>query len=478
MFEGITEKVVDFVSETKFEDLPEMVVHKTKQILFDSIGCALGGYVTDRAKISIELAEYLGGNPQASIIGWRKTSYVLAAQVNGDLINALDYDLGDHYLGHLPAPVIPGCLALGERMGASGKELITAVAVGLELASRTRRSLSQLRVPKAEPPYWEWSPRFGWSTAIFGGVGSAGKIIGLDGEKMANAFGIAGASTPVPAHMHWYFAKEQTMTKYNNWQGWMAHLATVAALAAEKGFTGPTKILEGEWGFWKIFGSPFFKVETLIGGIGNEWCIDKVSFKYYPCCWLNGTSIEAISKIVQENKIDPADIEEIVIQGDSELWQTPNRMMTEIKSFCDTQFCNTYLPAVAAYYGHKPSPSWQSAATYGDPAITNLMKKVKIVPHPRTEELISNAFKSGGLPIFMNAIVDVIAKGKRYTAEVNSPKGSPENPVTGQELEAKFRHNATFSNLRSDKVEKVIEMLYELEKVDDITELTEWLTVS
>jgi 2-methylcitrate dehydratase PrpD len=61
MFEGITEKVVDFVSETKFEDLPEIVVHKTKQIIFDSIGCALGGYVTDRAKISIELAEYLGG---------------------------------------------------------------------------------------------------------------------------------------------------------------------------------------------------------------------------------------------------------------------------------------------------------------------------------------------------------------------------------------------------------------------------------
>jgi 2-methylcitrate dehydratase PrpD len=77
----------------------------------------------------------------------------------------------------------------------------------------------------------------------------------------------------------------------------------------------------------------------------------------------------------------------------------------------------------------------------------------------------------------MNAIVDVIAKGKRYTAEVNLPKGSPENPVTGQELETKFRHNATFSNLRSDKVDKVIEMLYELEKVDDITELTEWLTV-
>ena len=100
------------------------------------------------------------------------------------------------------------------------------------------------------------------------------------------------------------------------------------------------------------------------------------------------------------------------------------------------------------------------------------MKKVKITPHPRTEELISNALKAGLMPLFYNVIVHITAKGRKYTAEVNAPKGYPENPVTDEELEAKFRHNATFSALRGDKVEGAIEMLYGLEKVEDITELT------
>ena len=478
MFEGITEKVVDFAVSTKFNDLPRPVIHKTKQIIFDSVGCAFGGYITDRAKIAIELAEYLGGKPQASIIGGHKTSYALAAFVNGELINALDYDLGGNYLGHLPAPVIPPGLAMGELSKASGKELITAVAVGLEIGSRIRRSLAQHRVSKEESPYWEWSPRFGWTTAIFGGVASAGKILGLDRQKMANAFGIAGASTPVPAHMKWEHTQAQTMTKYNNWQGWMAHLATVTVLVAEKGFTGDTTILDGEWGFWKIFGSPFFEAETLVGGLGKEWCVDQVQWKYYPCCYCNHSIIEAISRIVQENKIDPADIDDIEIKCDYEFLNTPNRTMTEIKSFCDTQFCNTYIAAVAAYYGHKPSPSWQSPTTFSDPAITNLMKKVRITPHPRTEELIKKAFETGLFPSFFNTIVDIFANGEKYTAEVNATKGFAENPVTDEELEAKFRHNATFSILRSDKVEKIIEMIYDLEKVNDITELTSCLTVS
>ena len=100
MFEGVTEKVVDFAIATRFEDLPQPVVYSTKQIIFDSIGCALGGHVTDRGRIAIEMAEFLGGKPQASIIGHTKSSYALTALANGDLMNALDYDLGDHYLGH------------------------------------------------------------------------------------------------------------------------------------------------------------------------------------------------------------------------------------------------------------------------------------------------------------------------------------------------------------------------------------------
>jgi 2-methylcitrate dehydratase PrpD len=332
-------------------------------------------------------------------------------------------------------------------------------------------SFAQHKVLKEEPPYYEKSPRFSYATTVFGGVAGTGKLLGLGTEQMSNAFGIAGASTAVPATMKWqYMSGPSIMSKYNAWTGWIAQLATVAALAAEKGFTGDTTILDGEWGYWKIVGSPFFKVDNLLGKLGEMWHIGEVEFKLYPTCYIFHTAIEGISNMMKEHGIRPEDVEEIVVKGDP-LATTPNRMHREVKSFADAQFSILYNFALAVYYGDSPGPAWQMPTTFNDPRVKELMGKVKIDVHPQFDEFVTSRIKTGRLPIMWGSIVEIAAKGKRFTTEVEVPKGSKGNPATETELVDKFKMNASYSMIRSGKVEKVIEIVNHLDEIDDVGKL-------
>ena len=112
---NITQELANFVPSLTFGDLPDSVVKVTKRTLLDSVGCGLGGYATDRAKIVLGHIDELGGNPQASIIGDGKTSWALAAFANGELINALDFDpIGPGVVSHASPYVIPSCLAIAD----------------------------------------------------------------------------------------------------------------------------------------------------------------------------------------------------------------------------------------------------------------------------------------------------------------------------------------------------------------------------
>ncbi|MFC1930570.1 MmgE/PrpD family protein, partial [Chloroflexota bacterium] len=434
-----TQRLVDFTLDTKFAGLPESVIQQSKRLLLDAIGCALAGHSTEKARIVLEFVQEMGGSAQAGIIGQYKTSYALAAFANGELINALDYDALGPMTGHITPYVIPPCLAAGEKVKASGKDLITALAVAHEISGRLINSLAQHRVSKTTPPYYEDSPRFSFTPTIFGAVAGACKLLQLDGEAMANAFGIAGASTPVPAGMKWeHTNRSGFMVKYNCWAGWIAQLGIVSSLLAGKGFTGDTTILDGDWGFWKIIGSPFFELERLVGGLGELWHLDQIRFKAYPCCAGNHSGIDAINKIMGENSIEPEDIQDVLIKSSQTLLY-PCRTGTEVCQSLDTQFLNAYLFALAVYHGRKPSPDWQAPATVKDHRIKELMKKVRVELHPRYEEICTNLIRVGKLPNFANVIVEITAKGKKFTAEVEHQKGSPQNPMTDEELKEKFR---------------------------------------
>ena len=469
---NVTEQLIDFVEGVTFDQLPSPIVTKTKQMLLDSVGCALAGQLVDRGKIAIEYAHEAGGIARASIIGDGKTSYALASFVNGELINALDYDALGPMVGHVAPYVIPTCLAMAERSNASGKEFITALALSLEIGGRLRLALGKLRILKNEPPYWEYAPFYTYSSNVFGAIAGAAKLIKLDRVRLANAFGIGGASTAVAAGAKWeHTPGPGLMTKYNAWSGWLSQLATVAALFAEKGFTGDTSILDGDDGFWRMMGSPSFDVEVLLNDLGKVWDWDTLKVKRYPVCGANHSGVAAITNLIKQHDIKPEEIEEITVIGDPFL-MTANRAGDEIAGFQDTQFRSSYIFALACYYGDKPGPEWQLPSTFNDSRIRELMKKVRIAVHPQADEIIGDNLKAIGPTHLKTSAVEIRARGGKWVAEDTSAA-----PMTAEEVEEKFRHNASFSWLRSEKIDQIVETVDKLEQIDYIDLLTELVVV-
>ena len=138
--ENITQELAEFVAGIRFEDLPQDVVHESKRVLLDSIGCALAGLSTTKGKLAVRMANKLGGPPDSTILAaGDKVSSPSAAYANDNLINAMDYC----EVPHVSPWVIPAPLALAECNRSHGKELILAVAIGHEIALRMEKALSQ-----------------------------------------------------------------------------------------------------------------------------------------------------------------------------------------------------------------------------------------------------------------------------------------------------------------------------------------------
>jgi len=282
--DALTRQLANFVTQTNFNDLPRNVVHETKRILLDSIGCAIGAILMKRGKICAEFAKALGGPPESTILGVPgKVSSVNAAFANGELINTLDYDA--LYGTHLPPYIIPAPLALAEAMSASGKDLIVSVALGLEIARRLQMATPPPYAPiKTGPEKGKvvFAPVSGHGTAGFGAAVGAGKILNLTPEKMANAMGIAGYTAPPSVFRKWTDTVPCRMTKYGP-PGFTAEVGVKSALLARMGYYGDTDLFDGEFGYWRFTGYQEWNKEVVVKDLGSTWKCLEVSYKKYPC---------------------------------------------------------------------------------------------------------------------------------------------------------------------------------------------------
>lgn len=276
------EKVAGFIVKTQFSDLPDSVIHETKRVLLDSIGCAISGVSTDLGRSSVDLAKRLGGSPESTIIGTdAKVSCANAAFANGELINALDFDGGS--AGHDTPYVIAAALALAEHVHTSGQDLILAIALGHEIAARLIQAegghLEIIRrgSGRAGVRYRDGS---GSNSATIAAAASVAKILKLNPEQVANTIGIASYLCPPNVLRKFHDTTPIRMTKYGP-PGWGAHIGVISALLAESGFTGDTGVFEGEDCFWKFSGHKQWNVDTVTEKLGTKW-IHKISYKVYP----------------------------------------------------------------------------------------------------------------------------------------------------------------------------------------------------
>jgi 2-methylcitrate dehydratase PrpD len=470
MKNNLSQELANFAVASRWEDLPSSTIRDVKYLLLDTLGCALSAVSTDKGKMVISLARRMGGAAESSVIGiGDKVSCIAATLANGELMSAVDYDVVMPG-GHTPTFVIPPALALAESAKASGRDLILANAIGYEISARisgaTTRPLSGFEGPELK---YHISGRAGQAQNNFGAAAGAGKILGLNRDKMLNALGIAGHLCQVLTTDKFTDSPKRFLNKYAS-PGWQDTGAIIAPLWAEIGYVGDTTVLDPENGFWKFCGYSEWHPEKVAEGLGKTWTFNNIKYKKYPCCGMLHTALDCLYSIVEKNNLVPEEIESIKAYCHPTV-EYPAFTNREIVNIVDAQFNAAYVFAVAAYKV-RLGIEWQEADAMTDPKILELMKKITCQGHPgfvkvRKNDLTSDLSK-----------VEVIAGGNKFTEERTHfgwATGS-DVPVTEAELVQKFKHNAS-RILTQSKTDDAVNTILDLEKLKDISDLTKLITL-
>ena len=438
--ESPTRALVDFVVNTKFEDLPQGVIRASKRCFLDWVGVTVGGMKDPSVKILLDFIKETGGEAQASIMGYRiKTSVLHAALVNGTMAHALDFD--DAHMGtrnHPSAPLIASLLALGEYKRSPGSQVLTAFVLGFEVATRMGLALGHGYYDGG----WHATPVLG----RFGVAAGVGKLLGLDGEKLSHAFGLAATQA---GGLRISFG---TMGKPFN-SGKAGVDGALSAMLAERGFTACKEIFDESSGFGRMF-SPQYDPNKMIRGLGKRYHLSEVSFKPYAACLAIHPMISGLISIRKEQSLDPESIEYINLRVAPiclSLGGNPNpRNGTEGK------FSAYYCAALAVAKGRVGENLFTDELVH-DPGMRDLMRRTRIRDRKSLEE--SEAF------------VEVALKnGSRFETHVTAPKGDPRNPLSLTEIVEKAKDLTRFL-LPESRIEGAIALIRDLEKLENVGEL-------
>jgi 2-methylcitrate dehydratase PrpD len=412
---SISERLARFISDLDSEKLPADVIEMTKLCALDWMGSAIAGSTTRPTRILVQVATALGGRPQATMIpNGAKTSCHLAAMVNAASSHAVEMDdLHKPSVLHPAATIIPAALAVAERDGRSGSDLLTAIVAGYEVAIRIGEALGP-----SHYRFWHTTATCG----VFGAAAAAGKLLRLTPEQMVWALGSAGTQS---AGL-WEFLVDGAMSK-------QLHLAKaaadglLAALLAQQGFTGATEILEGEKGLARAT-STTPDLDRLTDGLSDRpFRILENSFKVHAACYHIHSTIDAVLALKAKHHFNPADVTKIQVR----LYSVAIDLLAKVQptSFYAAKFSIPYCIATALLHGHAELDDFHEKRIR-DRTVQRLMSALELARDPELDQVYPDRWP---------AIVTVeTVAGKRHEARVDYPKGDPHNPMSREELIEKF----------------------------------------
>jgi len=440
-----------------FQDLPPDVIHQTKRVMLDTLGCAIGGYDNDASRAIQDLIKEMGDREEATVFGTGlRTSCMNAALVNGAMVRYLDYNdtafilQGKTYrTGYHPSEVIPPVLALAERQHLGGKDVITAIVMGYDLSLGF---LEGVVGPGMEKRGWNGDTRGAYIMPLV-----AGKMLGLNEIQMENAVGICGSCHAVLGILDTP-AEEYTMTKNIRFPT-MAYNGIWTALLAQKGFTGPTTIIEGHDGF----------VETIMNGeydpgqltqIKGKFAIRETCIKSMIADFSSHGHLTATLKLVKEHDIKTEDIAEVRITTSKRCAEHTGDPVKKYPKNKETADHSSYYLTAIAIIDRQIGPDQFTQEKFHDPKVRALIDKVTLRGDPDLDR---------ARPAGISEIVT--RQGGMYRCRVDYPRGHARNPMTDEEIVEKFRSMA--SKYMSDpQMKQVIDTVFELDKLDDIATLS------
>jgi 2-methylcitrate dehydratase len=409
-----TQTLATYAAHLKFDDLTPAALRELKRRLVDSIGCAIGGYRNEPAAIARELAAATSGKPPARVLGsGTSTSMEMAAFANTVMVRYLDCN--DTYVskgsGH-PSDMIPGCLAVAEARGASGKDTLAAIAVAYEVYTGLADVVG-LR-------------DLGWDQGVFvvlGTAAGAANLLRLTPAQAGDALAIA-ITANVPT-------RQTRAGELAMWKGCATAAATkagvFAALLAQKGMTGPTAAFEGKDGIWeKVTGR--FELRPL-GSKETGFGVERSNLKSFPAEYHSQAPLWIALEL--RAKVRPEDIEAMHVRtyftAWSEIGSEPEKWDPKTRETADHSL--PYLLSAALLDGRITAESF-SDARIRDPQLRQLMQSIKVSENPEFTRQFPGKL--------MSEIEVQTRGGQKLTLSAQYPKGHAKNPMNDDDVNTKF----------------------------------------
>jgi 2-methylcitrate dehydratase PrpD len=446
----VTAKLARFVTDLNYKDIPPKALQTAKVAVRDCLGVALAGSREEDAKICAEIARQEKAKEETSVVGQGfKTSALQAAFANGTAAHALDFDHSFTLMGQPTSPIIPAVFALGEALGASGRQAIEAYAAGYEITARLVHSLRD-------------SVHDGWHgpsmVGSFGAAAACAKLLGLSAAQTEMALGIAASMAGGVA------ANFGTMTKPLH-AGLGARNGVLAAKLAQGGYTANAKAIESSKGFYEVFhpGTPIH--EEAVDAIARSWALlsDGIRIKPYPCGGLTHQVIDAVLEFRAKHNLTADMIEAVDVDV---VKHTFERIAFRVpQTGIQGKFCMPYLVARAVIDGRVGLEAFTDAAVR-DANILKFAERVQMKLDPNLKK--SDA---AGRPC---RVTIRLKNGQSYSCEAQHAKGGPEFPMTEVELKAKFLECARHA-IDQKSAERALADIERLETLPDIRPLCDVL---
>ncbi len=459
---SLTAYVAAFVVDTRFADIPADVMHLGKRSILDGIGLALAGSVAQSGHIVRQHLRSLVCTPArgSTVIGSSmKVPARFAAFANGVAIHADDYDdtqlavAKDRVYGlltHPTAPALPPVLALGERDERSGRDVLTAYQIAVEVETKICEAIN----PRHYQDGFHSTATVG---AIAAGAGAA-RLLGFNQEQTRRTLSIAASQA---AGLRENFG---TMMKPFH-AGRACESGVVAAEFAQLGFTATPIILEAGRGFFQAAGGGYDR-QAIEGKLGQPWtfAFPGVSIKPHPSGSLTHPGMGLMLDLILEHDIRPAHVKKVAVGVNRQNINAliHNRPTNELQAKFSMQFCMAIL-----LLRRRAGLAEFTDEVVNRSDVKALIDKIDYRVHPEAE---AAGYEK------MTTIIDIeLTDGRKISGRADFGKGSPANPMSDDELADKFRECAAWGKLPKASAEKVIKLVFSLEKLKSIGELTRLL---
>lgn len=454
---SVTRELAKKVKDFSFSDIPSDVVHQTKRLVLDTLGCAIGGYGSDASRILQSYASDTGHGEDSTVYGSGiRTSCLNAALVNGAMVRYLDYNdtafilQGETYrTGYHPSEVIPPILALGERQTASGRDVIAAINLGYDLSLAF---LEGVRGPGMEKKGWNGDTRGAYIMPLV-----AGRILGLTEQQMESAVGICGSCHAVFGILDTP-AEEYTMTKNIRFP-MMSYAGIMAAMLAGKGFTGPAGMIEGHDGFVEAIMNGEYDMEKLLS-FKEKFAIRETCIKSIIADFSSHGHLTATLTLAREHDIQPEDVDRIEIITSKRCAEHTGDPVKKYPKNKETADHSSYFLTAIAIMDRQIGPEQFKSEKFNDPRVHRLIDKVDLKGDPTLDKS-----RPAGISRIRTK------QGNEYELRVDYPRGHARNPMTDDEVIQKFSSMAS-TYMDRERMMQLIDTVFSMEKLHDIGMLT------